>query len=238
MLEITTVLGFSLRLLISAGLGALIGAERQLKKHYAGIVTTMIVCVGSYAFTAFSYLSGDSDADYTRIAAQVVCGIGFLGAGVIISDGTKITGINTAATVWASAAVGILCCVDTIWYAVVVAVMIVIIHLLLHPISEYIEKRQRYDQKKKEAKKETYYKISVTCSSDNAGDVKQCIIQRLRDTDAALLRTLEMVPMEGDNVKVRAIVSTKVKDNTLIENLSTHIAKHNDVLSTGWQSIQ
>ena len=69
---ITTALGFTIRLLIAVGLGILIGAERQLTKHRTGIVTNVIVCVGSYAFTAFSYLANDGNTDVTRIAAQIL----------------------------------------------------------------------------------------------------------------------------------------------------------------------
>ena len=123
---ITTFWGFAIRIALSVFLGALIGTERELTKHYTGIVTNIIVCVGAFAFTSFSYIAGDSNTDVTRIAAQVVCGIGFLGAGVILSDGTKVKGINTAATVWAAASVGILCCLDKFWYAAMIAETIVV----------------------------------------------------------------------------------------------------------------
>lgn len=139
---ISTIAGFFLRMLLAAVLGALIGTERELTRHYAGIVTNMIVCVGAFAFTSFSFLTGSEAIDMTRIAAQVVSGIGFLGAGVILSDGTKVKGINTAATVWASAAVGTLCCLDKFWYAAIIAAAVVVSHLIIHPITEAIKKRR------------------------------------------------------------------------------------------------
>ena len=67
----------------------------------------------------------------------------FLGAGVILSDGTKVKGINTAATVWASAAVGTLCCLDKFWYAAIIAAAVVVSHLVIHPITEAIKKRRK-----------------------------------------------------------------------------------------------
>ena len=105
---ISTLWGFFIRMMLSVVLGAIIGAERELTKHFTGILTNILVCVGSFAFTAFSFIAENSGVDVTRIAAGIVSGIGFLGAGVILSDGTKIKGINTAATVWAASAVGIL----------------------------------------------------------------------------------------------------------------------------------
>ena len=234
--EITTVLGFSIRLLIAVGLGILIGAERQLTKHRTGILTNVIVCVGSFAFTAFSYLAQNSNADVTRIAAQIVSGIGFLGAGVIISDGTKIKGINTAASIWASASVGILCCLDKWWFAALVAGTIVLSHLVIHPITEFISKKQKYNKEKSD-KQETFYRITIVCIEENAVEIKKNIIEYFRELDDVLLRNLEMIDLDGGSVKVHADFSTKRKNNELVEHIITHVGKHEDIISTGWKHM-
>lgn len=233
---ITTVWGFAIRLLIAAGLGMLIGAERQLTKHRTGILTNVIVCVGSFAFTAFSYLAKDGSSDVTRVAAQIVSGIGFLGAGVIISDGTKIKGINTAASIWASASVGILCCLDRWWFAAMVAGTIVLAHIVIHPITEFITKKQEYNKGKSD-KLETFYRISIVCSEENADEIKKNIIEYFRELDDVLLRNLEMSDVDGGNVKVRAEISTKRKNNELVEHIITHVGKHEDIISTGWKHL-
>lgn len=233
---ITTVWGFAIRLLIAAGLGILIGAERQLTKHRTGILTNVIVCVGSFAFTAFSYLAKDGSSDVTRVAAQIVSGIGFLGAGVIISDGTKIKGINTAASIWASASVGILCCLDRWWFAAMVAGTIVLAHIVIHPITEFITKKQEYNKGKSD-KLETFYRISIVCSEENADEIKKNIIEYFREFDDVLLRNLEMSDVDGGNVKVRAEISTKRKNNELVEHIITHVGKHEDIISTGWKHL-
>lgn len=233
---ITTVSGFAIRLLISAVLGIVIGAERQLTKHRTGILTNVIVCVGSFAFTAFSYLAKDGSSDVTRIAAQIVSGIGFLGAGVIISDGTKIKGINTAASIWASASVGILCCLDKWWFAALVAGTIVLAHIVIHPITEFITKKQEYNKDKSD-KLETFYRISIVCSEENADEIKKNIIEYFRELDDVLLRNLEMSDVDGGNVKVRAEISTKRKNNELVEHIITHVGKHEDIISTGWKHL-
>jgi putative Mg2+ transporter-C (MgtC) family protein len=90
------------RLAYAALLGGLIGLERELRGFPAGVRTVALVSLGAALFTEVSRLSGDQD----RIAAGIVTGIGFLGAGVIIREGYSIRGITTAATIWASAAVG------------------------------------------------------------------------------------------------------------------------------------
>ena len=233
---ITTAWGFVIRLLIAVGLGILIGAERQLTKHRTGILTNVIVCVGSFAFTSFSCLSGDGNSDVTRVAAQIVSGIGFLGAGVIISDGTKIKGINTAASIWASASVGILCCLDKWWFAALVAGTIVLAHLVIHPITEFITKKQEYDKEKSD-KRETFYRITIVCSEENADEIKKNIIEYFREINDVLLRNLEMNDIDGGNVKVRADISTKRKNNELVEHIITHVGKHENIISVSYTHL-
>ena len=140
-LNITSFLGFAIRLALAIFLGFIVGFERQWTKHQAGILTKVIVCVGAYAYTAISYIALGDNIDVTRIAAQVVSGVGFLGAGLILRDGAKISGLSTAATIWTTAAVGILCTLENIYYAIIVAAAIVIVHLVLHPLSDYINKK-------------------------------------------------------------------------------------------------
>jgi putative Mg2+ transporter-C (MgtC) family protein len=110
MIDIALQLDFSARLIIAAALGALIGAEREIHGHPAGIRTHMLVALGSGLFTVLSIhgfgQGPGSPIDPTRIAAQIVSGIGFLGAGAILKYGTSIRGLTTAASLWTAAAIG------------------------------------------------------------------------------------------------------------------------------------
>jgi putative Mg2+ transporter-C (MgtC) family protein len=96
-----TVLGFSLDLIVAAALGGMIGLQRQAAHKPAGFRTHLLVALGSCAFMEISRLAGDS-----RIAANVITGIGFLGAGAIVRDGALPRGLTTAASIWAAAAIG------------------------------------------------------------------------------------------------------------------------------------
>jgi len=101
----------SLRLIVAASLGLAVGFEREIHGHPAGLRTHMLVAVGSALFTVLSAYgfgagSGVTTIDPTRIAAQIVSGIGFLGAGAILKDGIVIRGLTTAASLWATSAVG------------------------------------------------------------------------------------------------------------------------------------
>ena len=104
-----------LRLAVAAALGAAIGFERELREREAGLRTHLLVCLGSALFTIISaygfheFLTSGGQlvrTDPTRIAAQIVTGIGFLGAGAIIRQGVSVRGLTTAATLWVAAAIG------------------------------------------------------------------------------------------------------------------------------------
>ena len=98
---------FLYRISISFLLSLLVGLERQVRGRAIGLRTSVLVSIGTFMFVSFSVQM--MAYDVTRIASQVVSGIGFLGAGVIIKDGTNIKGLNTAATLWCNAAIGVLC---------------------------------------------------------------------------------------------------------------------------------
>ena len=98
-----------LRLSVAAGLGGAIGFERELRERQAGLRTHLVVSVGAALFTlvgAYGFVGFDGKVDPTRIAAQVVTGIGFLGAGAIIRQGFSVRGLTTAASLWLVAAIG------------------------------------------------------------------------------------------------------------------------------------
>jgi putative Mg2+ transporter-C (MgtC) family protein len=96
-----------LRLILAAFLGGLIGLERQLRRKPAGIRTNMFICFGAALFTVISYeMAGTVGGDHTRIAAQIIPGIGFIGAGVVMRDRGSVLGITSAATIFVVASVG------------------------------------------------------------------------------------------------------------------------------------
>src|SRR5437870_6339930 len=115
MIELPLQLDLSIRIIVAAALGLAVGFEREIHGHPAGLRTHMLVAAGSGLFTVISAygfegvakgVSGTAPVDPTRIAAQIVSGIGFLGAGAILKDGVVIRGLTTAASLWATSAVG------------------------------------------------------------------------------------------------------------------------------------
>lgn len=124
-MNLTTCL---LRLGIAAALGMLVGVERDLQGRAAGIRTHLLVCVGAALFTMVSVLigysvqNGQHVGDPARIAAQIVTGIGFLGAGTILKSGFTVRGLTTAAYLWLVAAIGVACAIGQIPLAILAAI--------------------------------------------------------------------------------------------------------------------
>lgn len=123
-------------------LGAAIGYERQVRGHPAGLHTNALVALGSAAFVITSLLIGDASGP-ARVAGQVVTGVGFLCAGVIMHQGATVRGINTAATVWCASAVGVLAGFAQIWWAVTVTLLVILANYALHYIEHHIIAMQR-----------------------------------------------------------------------------------------------
>ncbi len=135
-----------LRLVLAALLGAGVGLEREIHGHPAGLRTHLLVSVGSAIFTVLSFRGfeglGSAPVDPTRIAAQVVSGIGFLGAGAILKDGFTIRGLTTAASLWSVAALGMAAAVGAIWLALAGTTIVLISLWPLHPIADRLEGRR------------------------------------------------------------------------------------------------
>src|SRR5947208_7974138 len=135
-----------LRLSAGVGLGTVIGFERQYRARMAGLRTNALVAAGATLFVllsahGFGGLADTGSADPTRVAAQIVSGIGFLGAGVILRDGLTVRGLNTAATLWCSAAVGALAGAGLYQPAVVGAVVVLAVNIALRWAGRAIDRR-------------------------------------------------------------------------------------------------
>lgn len=134
---------FLLGLLICFSLSFLLGIERQYRRRFLGLRTMILVSVGSYLFVSFSFLLTGYQADATRIAAQVVAGIGFLGAGVIIKDNknSKVRGLTTAATLWCDSSIGVLCAGGFIKEAIVASLVVLFANVILRYINIFVNSK-------------------------------------------------------------------------------------------------
>jgi putative Mg2+ transporter-C (MgtC) family protein len=131
------------RLLLAAVLGGLIGVEREWRNKEAGLRTNILIALGSAVFTLMSIeLTDARTGDTSRVAAQIVTGIGFLGAGAIMRTNAGIQGLTTAATIWVNAAVGVAAGGGEFHLAVITTGVTLAVLLVLQPIEKYIDHRQ------------------------------------------------------------------------------------------------
>lgn len=162
---------FFIRISICFVLGIAIGIERQCRRKIAGIRTITLVSLGAFLFTSISHQIAEDDI--TRIAAQVVSGIGFLGAGVILRDGINVRGLNTAATLWCSAAIGTLTALGLVVEATIGVVYILITNILLRFISRKMMKRKNRNHN-------DIYSLKIICTEEKEMIVKNMLIQKLK----------------------------------------------------------
>ena len=125
--------------LLAVGCGTVIGLERQLKHKAAGLRTNILICLGAAVFTIISreMASGSQDS-ITRIAAQIVTGVGFLGAGAVIQDRGGVHGLTTAATIWLMASIGMACGARFYGLAILSTILALVVLVGLWQVDKYI----------------------------------------------------------------------------------------------------
>jgi putative Mg2+ transporter-C (MgtC) family protein len=190
-------------------LGTLIGAERQYRQRTAGLRTNVLVAVGAAAFVDLAMrLSGADGA--VRVIAYVVSGIGFLGAGVIMKQGMDVRGLNTAATLWASAAVGSCAGADMVAQAAALTVFVIAGNTLLRPLVNAIN-RIPLDEQASEA---TYYfKLAVTAEA--LPDMRDRLVEKLESAKYPVA-DVNVVELGDDLLEIVAtLVSTAIDPNEL-----------------------
>src|SRR5215469_18241192 len=154
-------------------LGALIGAERQYRQRGGGLRTHVLVSVGAATFVDIGmHLNGNAGA--TQVIAYVVSGVGFLGAGVIMKQGSSVWGLNTAATLWCSAAVGACAGADLAFEAIALTGFVLAGNTLLRPLVNAIN-RAPIDQGATEAN----YEVRVTTSAENLDECRELLREAL-----------------------------------------------------------
>lgn len=228
---------FALRLAVALVLGAVIGVERQWRQRSFGLRTNALVATGAALFVLLSVAFADEEASPTRVAAQVVSGIGFLGAGVILRDGVNLRGINTAATIWCAAAIGCLAAAGMFDVAAMGALGVVLINVALRPVARAID-RQPADE---DTEVETVYRFRATCGEDHEGHVRVLLVQALAGRGFTL-RTVESEDLAANGsgthrVEVRAELVTQGRDDRRLEEAVNRLSLEPGVSAVRWEVL-
>ena len=206
---------FLIRISVCFILSLLVGLERQYRHRMIGLRTNVLVCLGAFIFVTVSFGIGVND--HARIAAQVVSGIGFLGAGVILRDGSKIKGLNTAATLWCVAAIGVLCSAGMLFEAIIGTLFVLISNVILRIVSIKI-----MDIVKKNNIE--LCNISIECNKDLEMDVRSLLCKNV-EANRLTLESLEKIDITNDEVRLRVNIITNeiIKVESVINILSSDI---------------
>ncbi len=209
-------------------LGTLIGAERQYRLRTAGLRTNVLVAVAASAFVDLAMHLADADGA-VRVIAYVVSGIGFLGAGVIMKEGTNVRGLNTAATLWGSAAVGCCAGADMAAQAVALTIFVLAGNTLLRPLVNAINRRPLYVESS-----EVNYDVTVTCDVAAIAGVREAMVESLENAHYPVDH-VEVVE-RGDRVELVARLTNTGVEADELEAVVAALARRDGVHHATWES--
>ena len=203
------------RLLLALILGACVGAERQWRQRAAGLRTNTLVCFGAAAFVD---LGSTIAPGTTQVIAYVVSGVGFLGAGAIMKDGGSVRGLNTAATLWCSAAVGACAGAGEMLDAVFVSALLIAINLLLRPISRYIDRRSL-------AIVDTHviYRLRLFCETEHQAEAEYQVTRAVAARSLVLRDIRAEQVEETDRSLIQAILESATRDTHVLDAMAEEL---------------
>lgn len=210
-------------------LGVLIGIERQWRQHTAGLRTNALVALGAALFVGLSTLI-DGEASPTRIAAQVVSGLGFLGGGVILREGLNIRGLNTAATIWCSGAVGSLAGAGFPREALIGAAGVLFVHLGLRPLTRWVDARTRTA-----TDVETLYQLRVESLQDHDAPIRHILMRHVNSHDKLTLQGIATDDEEGGRTVVFATIYSPERNDRDMEEIVARVSIEPEVKAVSWR---
>ncbi|MGH3597509.1 MAG: MgtC/SapB family protein [Mycobacterium sp.] len=226
-MQTLSIAEFTLRLGVGLGCGALIGLERQWRARMAGLRTNALVATGATLFVLYAVATNDNSP--TRVASYVVSGVGFLGGGVILREGFNVRGLNTAATLWCSAAVGVLAAAGHLLFAVVATGTSVGVHLLGRPLGHLID----HDNVVEEDEDDQPYQVQLICRPKSEKYARAQIVQRASGNDF-VLRGIHTGRAVDDNIALTAYLLSDRHAPARLERLVAELSLQPGVHAVHW----
>jgi putative Mg2+ transporter-C (MgtC) family protein len=222
---------FAIRLFAALVLGAVIGLERQWRQRMTGLRTNGLVAAGAAMFLMMGGLIA-GDGSQGRVAAYVVSGIGFLGGGVILKDGFNIRGLNTAATLWCTAAVGTLAGLGYFAFAAIGAVSVLTANLALRALAQRINRVPA-----ESTEQEIFYRFRCTCRANQEAHIRAMFLQSVGRVPLTLL-SLTSRDQDGlERIDVAADLRTTGRKDGLLEQIVAHLSLEPGITSISWAVI-
>ncbi len=229
--------GATVSTLISLGtafvLGSAIGLERQLRQRTAGLRTNTLVAVGAAVFVDLAVRFHDmygGPPSPLHVVAYVISGVGFLGAGAIMKDGAQVSGLNTAATLWGSAAVGACAGIKLLPEAVLAALFVLAANTLLRPVVNRIQR-----QPLQEASGEATYAVTVICQRDRQAEVLDQLLVLLEQAHYPV-RAVEPRPFGDRDVEIDAVLYATAVDADELDAVLARLSATPGVVHGFWNA--
>lgn len=219
-----------LNLATALALGAAVGFERQWRQRLAGLRTNTLVALGAASFTVFA-ASFPGEVSPTRVAAQVVSGIGFLGAGIIFREGFNVRGLNTAATLWCAAAIGLLAGAGQHLLAAAVTGMVIFVNLALRPLSRLLDR-----QPIRTTELSQHFAVEIVCRASAEAHVRALMLQGFAGAGLHL-SSLESTNIEdSDRVEIASEVHAEGMQPHMLEQIVGRLSLEPHVTAARWRS--
>lgn len=225
-----SLLDFVLRLGAALLCGSLIGVERQFRQHEAGLRTSALVASGSALFVLIAGLSS-TDTDPLRIAPQIVTGVGFLCAGVILRDGLHVRGLTTAGTLWCASGIGLLAGSGYYLAALAGSGFVLAANMLLRPLANFISLHSHVP-----SEAAVDYVLRITCLSQQERLLRSLMVQEIKG-DSLSLQALQSRkdPQDNSRVDVTARIQAEGHQDALIEQIVARLCLEEGVSEVRWE---
>ena len=224
-------LQFAERVVAALLFGSVIGLERQWRQRMAGLRTNALVATGTSLFIMVTPLLG-AGGNTTQIAAYVVSGIGFLAGGVIFKERLSISGLNTAATLWCTAAIGVLVGFGFIVEAAIGVLAVLFANVVLRPIVQLVNRRPMEG-----TEVVTSYEVRAVCRPDIEERVRASMIAAIRNAGMSLIAVYSEDDETTRRVEVIADVTAMGADDARLETIVTAVGIEPAVYAVSWKIV-
>ncbi len=220
---------FAFRLLAALLMGLCVGLERQWRQRMAGTRTNALVAAGASAFVMCGFMVRDTSRGEAQIVSYVVSGIGFLGAGVIFKDSGSVRGLNTAATIWCSAAIGAITGLGNPLHALILAASVLATNIILRPLSYRL-----YPAQATGAEQEVTYAFELICRPEDEAHMRALLLQAMSKS-ALILTGLRSEDIEAaGKMRVTAQVKGLGRQDEALEQIVVRLCLEAGVTSVSW----
>lgn len=224
-------LEFAVRVLVALLFGSIVGFERQWRQRLAGLRTNALVATGTSLFILITPLVG-GNANSTQIAAYVVSGIGFLAGGVIFKERLSVSGLNTAATLWCTAAIGALCGYGFLAEAAIGVAAVLVANVVLRPVVQRIN-RAPVDG----TEVVSSYEIRAVCRQSVEERIRTTLVNAARGASMSLLALYSEDIESTERVEVTADVSVAGRPDARLEKIVTTLGVEPGVFAVSWKIV-